>query len=225
MIKFFAFVCLAVSVFGISNSEYPTLETLDWEAGGSYRATGVSVNRIVTYGDFTLPYTHNLTQMIQTESDASMVLDVTNKRMLLDMGQGGLYYYFHNQSYILIPGNPCGVVDFNYTTQVNEYGRCVQTDEVKDKHNGKVNVYTGLNLDVGSCHRTIGLTMQQDKDGFITKWGWAHEWAVGGVPILVSGSIIFDRIRPICGAVNDSYFELPSECSNPVDYCSQVYPL
>src|SRR3989304_3410856 len=93
-------------------NQYPTLQNLDWEAGGSYKATGVSVKRVVTYGDYNLPYTVNQTKLIeQSDQDALLVIDTVNKRMLLDMQSGGQYYYFHNRSYIQLSGRPCGYVN------------------------------------------------------------------------------------------------------------------
>lgn len=249
MYYLFCFTLVVIRVISCSGDEHGhsqlpefTLRNLDWQAGGTYRARGISVPRIVKFGEFILPYTYNRTVLGESESEATLVVDPPRRRMFLDMGSGGQYWYFdippdgdvHGKSYIVLNGI-CGVVPFNYTTQVTEYSTPVHMETVDIPRIGKTNLFIGENKDVGSCYETIGVIMGQDaipnEDGkrFISVWGWAHPWWLRNpqgkfVRSLISGTIILPEARAISATVADSYFHLPAACSPAIDYCAANFP-
>lgn len=215
-----------------------TLDNLNWEDGGSYRVTGISVNRIVKFGPDLQPYTFNRTAILETESDAMLVVDVINRRMFLDMGAGGQYYFFDHppdgspegKSYIILNG-ACGVVTFNYTTQITEYSTPIHTRTVDDPDVGRVRMFVGENHDVGSCYETIGVSMGQDSDGVIRIWDWAHPWYLRPAnpgPFfrsLISGYITLgDEPTRYRRSPPNSYFLLPPACNTPFPYCPVLFP-
>lgn len=208
--------------------DVPTLKPLNWAGGGSAIFTGYSVNRVVKVGSNFIPYTYNATALESTVSPASMVIDVENKRMLLDMGAGGLYIYSQNSSIIQLGGGaPCGFTSFGYDKQMLEYSTPIHTNTVHEPHFGKLEVYTGINKDVGSCFEEIAVTVTVDNDKFVRNWDWSHPWWLRPDPShpnilvrsLIAGSVWFDSVYPM-EHIDDQYFQIPVTCVNPIDYCA-----
>lgn len=201
-----------------------TEENLNWEEGGSYIATGISVNRIVEYGEPLVPYTYNRTAFILSESDATLVVDVVNRRMFLDMGEGGQYYYNETGGLIIL-GGVCGRVPFTYSTQVREYATPILIGTVYDEDVGWMRLFNGENKDIGSCYETIGVTMGQNEEGEIVKWGFSHPWFLRTpsgkfTRSLISGYISLPRTEKFRGGAPDRYFRPPAACNTPLPYCA-----
>lgn len=235
-------LCIVLLLYCISAYAHRTpggtLDNLNWEEGGSFRVTGISVNRIVEYGPNLVPYAFNRTALVQMESDAMLVLDVVNKRMFLDMGAGGQYYYFDSppdgspqgKSYIILNG-ACGVVSFNYSTQIREYSTPIHTRTMEDPDVGRVKMFVGENLDVGSCYETIAVSVGQDSHGIPRIWDWGHPWYLRPANpgpwfrSLISGYITFgDEPVRYRGSAPDAYFHLPPACAVPFPYCATLFP-
>lgn len=217
---FFSFTTFSYALLSL-----PTLTNLNFASSGSYVAYGRSINRVVQFVGKDLPYHYNATKSEQQELNTTLVVDVVNQRMMLNVGNqdefsdrfDGKYFYFKEKSYILLYEEDCKMSSYTFNDHINNYHNLVNI----------YGIFSGLHKDLRSCYDEMASSIQLDGDGYIKIWSYSRPWFVqldtNWLKMVISGTLIFDEIYPMT-TVSDSYFTLPNSCKSPSNFCDSLYP-
>lgn len=216
---------LALSAFClVCVCSLPTFVQLDFDAGGSYVATGPG------YSGHYLP---NGTVQVNPQFNGTLVLDTGGERMFLDSSFFGKRWAFADRAYIIVPvlGSSCFVIESNYSDVMLEYRRAVQHDDIFSL--GQLafeREYQVLAQSAFECHLPTSVVVEQDNFLFHGKNRRIafHQRILspfsGNVGAFVDTA--FNNFRSLTED-DESYFDLPASCDTPVSYatfCANYYP-
>jgi len=216
---------LILSVLGLSmaNNFNVTLSPYDWEAGGSYRATGTF------FGKSVWP-----TTSAGVSGLADFAIDVPHHQYKLTINQQHQQWGFDNGTYFVDAGQ-CSFVPVNYAGWLDVYKTgAVHSGKFSQPGVGVVNIYSGLVRDPGTCTTFASVTMVQDKKGRLVGYNFAQainlapnipNAPVPFIPGHVVATMQFNRWYK--GVPSESHFQLPESCysaGTPASFCSKWYP-
>jgi hypothetical protein len=162
-------------------------------------------------------------------SNATMVIDPQNNRMLFDVGDnGGKYIVNEDSAYVLnqpLDPETCFKVNgWNYASQVAGYTTLSSTPGSTTL----ISRYYGFASDIASCDHHQSITAIQS--GKIILELDVSQMVPVTIPEI--GSVCFNSISVLKFDIDtfdihsnrNPYFVLPSICDTPTDYCNFIYP-
>ena len=172
------------------------------------------------------PYILNGTYFVQGLGNlsAAFVLDPIGGRMGFDFNIIGKWVVLPNASYIWgqIELDNCSISHVNFTQQSFNWGKAISL--AGSRYPGEAS-FTGTVYDMGSCNHQITLTVKQHNN--LLNEQYFSQYVALPLPnptfcFLSNSYFIADTRSYIFNF--DQFFTLRSDCYNPVDYCSFVYP-
>jgi len=193
----------------------------DWEAGGSYIAFGgmVGVQHNVDTGDVTAISAPNCLFAIDPPTQRFTFQD--------DLGN---FWYTSEHIYVYLPafGN-CFYGPGNYSAVIAAYK---ETANIANpiQPAGVVREYSGLISDPSQCRLRNIINMQTRADGTVYQWGsdqlFGFKDPGTGKVIQRLVSKVAYTYPTITHGVNDTLFNLPAPCNNPLPataFCDTFY--
>lgn len=177
----------------------------------------------------------NLPFIPEQIGDSVMVIDPQNNRMMWDLGFGSAFVNLQDSAYVFNSSVWPGcmkVPGWTYAKQVSAYRGATA---LPGSNPGKA-TFTGECGDIGGCEHFLSLTVELI-NGIVKvlrfdqkihlPWGHYLGQAAGSsICTTAQGVIEYDMSTLDRNPANRAqYFQLPSSCATPSNYCDLAYPV
>jgi hypothetical protein len=194
-------------------SVVPSLAAFDWTKWGSFLANGTLYTRAL-YPNST----------VVRSNPAWLALDTVNGRISINVDANHTEYINQNGAFLWFDGVCYNVTSYTYSRFLYAYTAAVEVWKYWNENGDRRNVYSGNVLYV-ACNHTASISLVQTPAGKILSYNFGEILnfiSPGCFVGQVVGDFIYTHWQR--GVPDESYFQLPSACATPVDYCTAFYP-